>query len=64
MNGCRHGAGGHRGTGRRFSHYFPNGVSALPHEKMVRAIEILGTRVAPIVRKELEPGQLPVLQQN
>src|SRR5229473_6432273 len=32
---------------------FQMGVSALPHEKMLRAIEILGTRVAPIVRKEL-----------
>ena len=28
-------------------------VSMLPHKKMMRAIEILGTRVAPIVRKEL-----------
>jgi probable LLM family oxidoreductase len=28
-------------------------VSALPHAKMMRAIEILGTQVAPIVRKEL-----------
>jgi hypothetical protein len=32
---------------------FQMGVSTLPHEKMMRAIEILGTRVAPIVRKEL-----------
>ena len=32
---------------------FQMGVSTLPHEKMLRAIEILGTRVAPIVRKEL-----------
>lgn len=32
---------------------FQMGVSALPHEKMLRAIDILGTRVAPIVRKEL-----------
>jgi hypothetical protein len=29
------------------------GVSALPHEKMLRSIELLGTRLAPIVRKEL-----------
>jgi hypothetical protein len=29
------------------------GVSALPHEKMLRSIELLGTRVAPILRKEL-----------
>jgi probable LLM family oxidoreductase len=28
-------------------------VSTLPHEKMLRAIEILGTRVAPILRREL-----------
>jgi len=32
---------------------FQMGVSTLPHEKMLRAIEILGTRVAPVVRKEL-----------
>src|SRR6201987_3638796 len=32
---------------------FQMGVSTLPHEKMLRAIEILGTQVAPIVRKEL-----------
>jgi probable LLM family oxidoreductase len=32
---------------------FQMGVSTLSHEKMLRAIEILGTRVAPIVRKEL-----------
>jgi probable LLM family oxidoreductase len=32
---------------------FQMGVSALPHEKMLRAVEILGTRFAPIVRKEL-----------
>ncbi len=31
---------------------FQMGVSTLPHRKMLRAIEILGTRVAPIVRKE------------
>src|ERR1700737_2411184 len=29
------------------------GVSALPHERMLRSIELLGTRVAPIVRKQL-----------
>jgi hypothetical protein len=28
-------------------------VSALPHEKMLRSIELLGTGVAPIVRKQL-----------
>jgi probable LLM family oxidoreductase len=32
---------------------FQMGVSALPHEKMLRSIELLGTRLAPIVRKEL-----------
>jgi probable LLM family oxidoreductase len=32
---------------------FQMGVSALAHEKMLRSIELLGTRVAPIVRKEL-----------
>jgi probable LLM family oxidoreductase len=32
---------------------FQMGVSTLPHPKMLRAIEILGTRVAPIVREEL-----------
>jgi len=31
---------------------FQMGVSALPHEKMLRSIELLGTRVAPIVRNE------------
>ena len=32
---------------------FQMGVSALPHEKMLRSIELLGTGVAPVVRKEL-----------
>jgi hypothetical protein len=32
---------------------FQMGVSALPHEKMLRSIDLLGTRVAPILRKEL-----------
>jgi hypothetical protein len=32
---------------------FQMGVSALPHQKMLRSIELLGTRVAPIVRKKL-----------
>ena len=35
---------------------FQMGVSALPHERMLRSIEFLGTRVAPMVRKELTPG--------
>jgi alkanesulfonate monooxygenase SsuD/methylene tetrahydromethanopterin reductase-like flavin-dependent oxidoreductase (luciferase family) len=32
---------------------FQMGVSALPHEKMLRSIELMGTRVAPILRKKL-----------
>ncbi len=32
---------------------FQMGVSALPHEKMLRSIELLGTRVAPLVRTRL-----------
>src|SRR6202522_410432 len=32
---------------------FQMGVSTLPHAKMMRAIEILGARVAPMVREEL-----------
>lgn len=32
---------------------FQMGVSTMPHAKMMRAIEILGTKVAPIIRKEL-----------
>jgi probable LLM family oxidoreductase len=32
---------------------FQMGVSTLPHQKMLRSIEILGTSVAPIVRKGL-----------
>jgi probable LLM family oxidoreductase len=31
---------------------FQMGVSALPHQKMLRSIELLGTRVAPIIKKE------------
>jgi probable LLM family oxidoreductase len=31
---------------------FQMGVSALPHHKMLRSIELLGTRVAPIIKKE------------
>jgi probable LLM family oxidoreductase len=38
---------------------FQMGVSTLPHQKMLRAIEILGTRVAPLVRKELTPAYAP-----
>ena len=32
---------------------FQMGASTLPHQKMLRAIEILGKGAAPIVRKEL-----------
>ena len=32
---------------------FQMGVSALPHQKMLRSIELLGTGVAPLVQKEL-----------
>jgi hypothetical protein len=32
---------------------FQIGISALPHDRMLRSIELLGTRIAPIVRKEL-----------
>jgi hypothetical protein len=32
---------------------FQMGVATLPHRKMLHAIEILGTRVAPVIRKEL-----------
>jgi probable LLM family oxidoreductase len=32
---------------------FQMGVATLPHQKMLRSIEILGTEVAPVVRKEL-----------
>jgi len=35
---------------------FQMGVSTLPHVKLMHAIELLGTRVAPIVRKELGPA--------
>src|SRR4029077_1213653 len=34
---------------------FQMGVSTLPHTKMMRAIEILGTELAPMVRKALTP---------
>ncbi len=35
---------------------FQMGVSTLPHEKMLRAIEILGTTMAPMVRAEISLG--------
>jgi alkanesulfonate monooxygenase SsuD/methylene tetrahydromethanopterin reductase-like flavin-dependent oxidoreductase (luciferase family) len=37
---------------------FQMGVSALPHDKMLRSIEILGTQVAPKVREELRSDHL------
>ena len=37
---------------------FQMGVSALPHEKMLRSIELLGTRVAPLVRNEVTARSL------
>jgi hypothetical protein len=38
---------------------FQMGVSTLPHEKMLRSIELLGTRVAPIIRKQLTATPMP-----
>jgi probable LLM family oxidoreductase len=35
---------------------FQMGVSALPHQKMLRSIELLGNRVAPNVRKQFTTG--------
>ncbi len=35
---------------------FQMGVSTLPHEKMLRAIEILGTQVKPMVHAALSPA--------
>jgi hypothetical protein len=36
---------------------FQMSVAALPHAKMLRAIELLGTEVAPIVRNALASSQ-------
>lgn len=36
---------------------FQMGVSTLPHEKMRGAIEILGTQLAPLIRKKLAGSQ-------
>lgn len=41
---------------------FQMGVSALPHEKMLRSIELLGTQVAPLVRKELPAKSSPAVE--
>ena len=35
---------------------FQMGVSTLPHVKMLRAIELLGTKLAPLVRVKLGDG--------
>jgi hypothetical protein len=29
-------------------------LGAMPHDRIMRAIELFGTRVAPVIRKELE----------
>lgn len=41
---------------------FQMGVSALPHAKMLRSIELLGTRVAPIIRKDLTADSSPSIE--
>ena len=48
--------------GSIFRPTFQMSVAALPHAKLMRAIELLGTRVAPIVRTELTfgTGQQPL----
>jgi len=38
---------------------FQMGVSALPHQKMLRSIELLGTQLAPAVHKELAAASSP-----
>ena len=35
---------------------FQMSVAALPHAKLMRAIELLGSRVAPLARAELASG--------
>jgi|GEM_PF-2943460 len=42
---------------------FQMSVAALPHAKMLRAIKLLGTRVAPLVRSALgsETAAAPLL---
>ena len=39
---------------------FQMNASSLPHAKLMRAIEVLGTRVAPLVRQELGASLTPV----
>ena len=34
-------------------------VGPLPHEQVLRAIELFGTEVAPVVRRELERKEAP-----
>jgi NAD(P)-dependent dehydrogenase (short-subunit alcohol dehydrogenase family) len=46
--------GGNRGLGLQTARELS--VAALPHAKLMRAIELLGTRVAPLVRTELASG--------
>ena len=43
---------------------FQMGVSTLPHQKMLRAIEILGTQVAPIVRRQLSASHARTVVQR
>ena len=43
---------------------FQMSVAALPHAKMLRAIELLGTRVAPLVRTALASETAPPLLAN
>lgn len=43
---------------------FQMGVSTLPHQKMLEAIEILGSTVAPIVRSELGVTRRPRKESN
>jgi alkanesulfonate monooxygenase SsuD/methylene tetrahydromethanopterin reductase-like flavin-dependent oxidoreductase (luciferase family) len=38
-------------------HYFQMDVGQLPHDKFLQSIELLGTEVAPRVRKALQNGQ-------
>ena len=38
---------------------FQMGVSALPHQKMLRSIELLGTQLAPAVHEELAAASSP-----
>lgn len=40
---------------------FQMSVAALPHAKLMRAIELLGTRVAPLVRRALASGTAEAL---